>query len=151
MIVPSPDLTAERIESLKVGIFAAFALTISYSLTTLANHLLLAQFEQLAALQITSLISFGVKVATAFISGFLFGITYRYVIRQDDNSHLSEGAVLAFGIVRGLAPLEVTPLTSSSFWLLSVLGVESIVYFTLARFILDWAIRQQWVKPFNLS
>lgn len=151
MIIPSPDLTAERIESLKAGIFAGLCLTISYSITTLANHLLLAQLEQLSALQITSIISLGIKVATAFISGFLFGITYRYVIRQDDNSHLSEGAVLAFGIVRGLAPLEIMPLTSSSIWLLSVLGIESLIYFTLARFALDWAIRQHWLKPFNLN
>lgn len=144
----SPDLSAERMESLKAGILAAFCLTISYSLVTLAHKLLLP-FEQLAALQITSLIDFGMKVAIAFISGFLFGITYRYVIREDDNSHLSEGAVLAFSIVRGLALVEATPDLSGSFWVLSILGIESILYFTSARLVLDWAIRQHRVKPFK--
>jgi len=149
MIVnPSPDLKLERIESLKAGILAALCLTISYSLLTLAHKLLLP-FEPLAALQITSMSSFGLKVAIAFISGFLFGITYRYVIREEHNSHLSEGAVLAFGIVRGLALVEATPDLIGSFWVLSILGIESILYFTTARLVLDWAIRMEWLKPFK--
>lgn len=65
----SPNLGAERIESLKAGILAAFCLTISFSLLTLAHKLL--PFEQLAALQITSMIALALKVAIAFISGFL--------------------------------------------------------------------------------
>lgn len=146
----SPDLKLERIESLKAGILAALSVTISYSLVTLA-HKLLTPFEQLAGLQITSMTSFGIKVAIALSSGFLFGITYRYVIREDDNSHLSEGAVLAFGIVRGLALVEATPDLIGSFWVLSVLGIESILYFTTARWVLDWAIRIHWLKPFKTN
>ncbi|MGC1395953.1 MAG: hypothetical protein WA828_16975 [Coleofasciculaceae cyanobacterium] len=150
MIVnPSSNLKLERIESLKAGILAAFCLTISYSLLTLAHQLL--PFEPLAALQITSMSSFGLKVAIAFINGFLFGITYRYVIREDDNSHLSEGAVLAFGIVRGLALVEATPDLIGSFWVLSLLGTESILYFTIARWLLDWAIGKHWLKPFKTN
>lgn len=150
MIVnPSTNLKLERIESLKAGILAAFCLTISYSLLALFHKLL--PFEPLVALQITSMSSFGLKVAIAFVSGFLFGITYRYVIREDDNSHLSEGAVLAFGIVRGLALVEATPDLISSFWVLLVLGMESILYFTTARLVLDWAIQMQWLKPFKTN
>lgn len=150
MIVnPSTNLKLERIESLKAGIISAFCLTISYSLLTLAHKLL--PFELLAALQITSMSSFGLKLAIAFVSGFLFGITYRYIIREDDNSHLSEGAVLAFGIVRGLALVEATPDLISSFWVLLVLGIESILYFTTARLVLDWAIRRHWLKPFRTN
>lgn len=147
----SLDLKLERIESLKSGGLSAIALALSYSITTLANNLVLAQFEQLVGLQTTSLLSFGVKVAIAFFSGFLFGITYRYIIRADQNSHLSEGAVLAFGLVRGLAPVEVEMNLADSLWVLGVLAVESIVYFTLARFLLDWAIQRRWVKPFKSS
>lgn len=150
MIVnPSSKLSIERIESLKAGIISAFCLTISYSLLTLVHKLL--PFEPLAALQITSMSSFGLKLAIAFVSGFLFGITYRYIIREDDNSHLSEGAVLAFGIVRGLALVETTPDLIGSFWVLSLLGMESILYFTTARLVLDWAIRMHWLKPFKTN
>lgn len=149
MIVNPTNLKLERIESLKAGILGAFCLTISYSLLTLAHKLL--PFEPLVALQITSMSSFGLKLAIAFVSGFLFGITYRYVIREDDNSHLSEGAVLAFGIVRGLALVEATPDLIGSFWVLLVLGMESILYFTTARLVLDWAIRKQWLKPFKTN
>lgn len=147
----SPDLKPERIESLKAGSLSAIAIALSYSITTLGNNLVLVQFEQLQALQSTSLIGFGMKVAIAFFSGFLFGITYRYIIRADENSHLSEGAVLAFGLVRGLAPVEVETNLADSLWVVGVLAVESIVYFTLARFLLDWAIQRRWVKPFKSS
>ena len=145
----SSDLGAERIESLKAGILSAFSLTSSYCLITLGNSLVLAQFEGLAALQSTTLTNLLVKVAIAFFSGFLFGITYRYIIRDDQNSHLKEGAVLAFGLVRGLAPVEVETNLADSFWVLGVLGVESLVYFTLARFTLDWALHHHWLKPFK--
>jgi hypothetical protein len=145
----SPDLSAERIESLKAGILSALSLTFSYGITTLGNSWVLAQFEGLAALQSTNITNLLVKLAIAFFSGFLFGITYRYIIRDDQNSHLKEGAVLAFGLVRGLAPVEVETNLAESFWVLGVLGVESIVYFTLARFTLDWALHHHWVKPFK--
>lgn len=71
------------------------------------------------------------------------------MIREDHNSHLSEGAVLAFSLVRGLALVEATPDLIGSFWVLSILGIESILYFTTARLVLDWAIRQHWLKPFK--
>ncbi len=151
LVNESPDLRIERIESLKAGILSAFCLIITFCLVTLVHKLLLASFEQLTALQITSMTSFAIKVAIALISGFLFGITYRYVIREDDNSHLCEGAVLAFGIVRGLALVEATPDLIGSFWVLSVLGIESILYFTTARWVLDWAIRMHWLKPFKTN
>ena len=81
------------------------------------------------------------------ISGFLFGVTYRYVIRDDRNSHLNDGAVLAFGLVRGLALVENSLILSE---LLSVglLVVQSIICFALARAILDLAIAYKLIKPF---
>lgn len=145
----SLDLGIERIESLKAGILSALSLTFAYCLTTLGNNWVLAQFEGLATLQSTTITNLLVKVAIAFFSGFLFGITYRYIIRDDQNSHLKEGAVLAFGLVRGLAPVEVETNLADSFWVLGVLGVESLVYFTLARFTLDWALHHHWLKPFK--
>ncbi len=144
----SPNLTAERIESLKAGTLAALSLTLAYSLTVVVNSLVLAeQFEELAALQITAPITLLLKVAIGWLSGFLFGVTYRYVIRDDKNPHLQDGAVLAFGLVRGLASMEV----EQNLWVLGVLGIESVVCFAIARLTLDWAIQRYWVKPFKSS
>ncbi len=142
--------TAERIESLKAGILAGLSLVLAYGITTVGNSLVLvAQVEALAPLQITTVVNLLVRMAIAFFSGFLFGVTYRYVIRDDKNPHLKSGAVLAFGLVRGLAPVEVEQNLTDSFWVLSVLGVESILYFAITRFTLDWAMHQKWVKPFR--
>ncbi|NJN88715.1 MAG: hypothetical protein HC881_23575, partial [Leptolyngbyaceae cyanobacterium SL_7_1] len=44
--------------------------------------------------------------AIALATGFLFGVSYRYIVRQDENSHLKSGAILAFGIIRGLAQID---------------------------------------------
>jgi hypothetical protein len=129
---------------------AGLSLVLAYGITTVGNSLVLvAQVEALAPLQITTVVNLLVRVAIAFFSGFLFGVTYRYVIRDDKNPHLKSGAVLAFGLVRGLAPVEVEQNLTDSFWVLSVLGVESILYFAIARFTLDWAMHHKWVKPFR--
>jgi ABC-type transport system involved in cytochrome c biogenesis permease subunit len=147
----SPDMTAaERIESLKAGTLAALSFTLAYSLTEVVNSLVLAeQFEVLAALHITDAVNLLVKVAIAGLSGFLFGVTYRYVIRGDENPHLKSGAVLAFGLVRGLAPVEVEQNLTDAALSLGVLGVESVVCFAIARLSLDWAIHRHWVKRFK--
>ncbi len=148
----SPDLSAERIESLKAGTLAALSFTLAYSIAVVVNSLVLAeQFEGLAALQITTVVNLLVQVAIAWISSFLFGITYRYVVRDDENSHLQEGAVLAFGLVRGLAPVEMEQNLIGAFWPLGVFGVESVFCFLVARLTLDWAMQRHWVKPFKSS
>ncbi|HEY9728532.1 MAG TPA: hypothetical protein V6D50_18950, partial [Chroococcales cyanobacterium] len=85
----SVNLTTERIESLKAGTLAALFFTLVYSLIAVVNTLVLGeQFEELATLQITTAFEWVVKVAIAWLSGFLFGVTYRYVIRDDKNPHL---------------------------------------------------------------
>ena len=147
----SPDMTAtERIESLKAGTLAALSFTLAYSITVVGNNLVLVeQFDVLAALQITSTVDFLVRIAIAWLSGFLFGVTYRYVIRDDENPHLKSGAVLAFGLVRGLAPVEVEQNLTEAFWLLGVLGVESVLCFLVARLTLDWALHRHWFKSFK--
>lgn len=146
----SPVLTAERIESLKAGILAAASFTLAYSFAIVGNGLVLAeQFEPFTPLEITLGINLLVKVAIAGLSGFLFGVTYRYVIRDDQNPHLKDGAVFAFGLVRGLAPVEIQANFTDAVWLWSVLGIESIGCFAIARLILDWAIHRHWVKPFK--
>jgi hypothetical protein len=142
---------AERIESVKAGILAAAALGIAYGIITLSNSLILAeQFEELAELQINTVnLHLWVSSAIALLGGFLFGVTYRYVIREDSNPHLKSGAVLAFGLVRGLAQVDIGLHVPGAIWPFVVLGLESVVLFAIARLVLDGAIDQGWVKPFN--
>lgn len=144
------DTQAERIESLKAGTLAAFALFLAYGVATLANQFFLArQWQELASLQVTNGLTLVVSGAIAWFSGFLFGIAYRYIIRTDRNSHLQEGAVLAFGLVRGLAQVEIGLKCPGVFWSTAVLGSESLLLFAIARFTLDWAIALGWVRPFK--
>lgn len=145
---------AERLESLKAGIIAAVSLCLTFSAVALGNHLIMAQnFESLAGLEIIALDwNFLCQCAIAFISGFLFGVTYRYIIRKDNNPHLKSGAVVAFGSVRGLGQIDVGLSSGESLanlWPLMLLGIESVVVFAVAGLVLDWSIHQNWIKPFN--
>jgi len=135
-------LQAERIESLKAGIVAAISFSIAYSITLVSNLYLLenADLEQLNLL---------LRLGAALFSGLLFGVTYRYIIRTDSNSHLSDGAVIAFGLVRSLALLELSGNIRDKLYVLIVLSIESLLCFALARVTLDLALARKWVKPFR--
>lgn len=80
----------ERIESVKAGYVGGMAFTVAYVLILAINY---STWD----VYVADIIGLGVKVAIAFISGFLFAVTYRYIIRTDKNGHLKDGAVLAFG------------------------------------------------------
>lgn len=143
------DLT-ERIESLKAGILGAVAAAFAFGMLILLNDRGLAsQLPGITGLPTAqNFSSLVISGAIAKLSGFLFGVTYRYIIRQDKNLHLKSGAVLAFGLVRGLAQVDVAHLQTT--WLPLVLMVgESMFLFAIVRLILDWALAQQWVKPFQ--
>jgi hypothetical protein len=145
------QLMAERIESLKAGILAAFCLIIAFFLTNLVNNLVLAtNFEQLASLATDSLnLQSLVSAGIVSFCGLLFGVTYRYIIRADKNPQLKAGGVLAFGLVRGLTQVEVGLSYSKNVLPFVVLGVESILWFGLAAFFLDTAMQLGWIKPFQ--
>lgn len=149
-----PSLVAERIESIKAGIVGAAAFSIAELVVLVAKEVIFNQVPvssfttSFAATTIIS--SEGIwlfEVLIAVVSGFLFGVTYRYIIRNDHNSHLNDGAVLAFGLVRGLALIERNLVLSE---LLSVLFliIQSIICFAIARLILDFAIANKFIKPF---
>lgn len=137
-----PVSALERIESLKAGSLGAIAFTLTYLITMVINSSLWGKDP-------LEIVSFGLKIAIALVSGFLFAVTYRYVIRRDRNSHLKDGAVLAFGLVRGLVPVELSANFIENLAQLSLLGFESIVCFSIARFSLDWAFHRLWIKPFS--
>jgi hypothetical protein len=85
----------------------------------------------------------------AGFSGFLFGVTYRYIIRVDTNPHLKTGGIWAFGLVRGLTQIEVGWDINNPILPYLILAGESILWFALAAFALDIAILRKWLKPFS--
>lgn len=159
-------LWQERIESLKAGTVSAIATSGAFGLAVVLNHWLnqpntglprpigsplLDQFSsQLAhSLPVVSGANLYLGLGIAAFSGFLFGITYRHLVRTDRDSHLQAGAIGAFGLVRGLAQVD-TQFRLRSEWLAGVvLAAESFVMFAIAAFVLDWALRQGIVRPFE--
>ena len=139
-----PSLVTERIESIKGGITAAAAFAIADLGTILANTFI-ANFSNFKLIPVYSLEDWLLRAMIAVSSGFLFGVTYRYIIRTDQNFHLQDGAVLAFGLVRGLALIEGKTLSL----ILPVLIMESIISFAIARSVLDFALARKLIKPFN--
>jgi hypothetical protein len=132
----------ERIESIKAGSLCGIAGGIGYCLL-----LTVARFVWLESAR--SIISIGLECALAIISGFLFGVTYRYIIRIDRNDHLNTGAVLAFGLVRGLAQVNVGEFELSQFWTDGLVLAKSILLFSIARYAIDYALAQGWVLPYR--
>ena len=139
-------IITERIESAKAGIVGAIAFTVAELTVNFVGSSIIPALTPNPTVVIINW-AWLVRLAIGAVSGFLFGVTYRYVIRGDRNSHLNDGAVLAFGLVRGLALVEPN-LTLSE--LLSVLLpiISSIVCFAIARLVIDLAIARKFIQPF---
>jgi len=140
---------AERQESVKAGLVGAgVGMPMVVSLTALNGELGALKPVLFNPIAITDWQCTIVGNAIALFSCFLFGVTYRYIIRQDANPHLRSGAVGAFALVRGLAQLEAIWQTSSWLVWLTLLS-ESFVLFAGVQLVLNWAIAQGWVKSFQ--
>ncbi|MBE9041872.1 hypothetical protein IQ235_13895 [Oscillatoriales cyanobacterium LEGE 11467] len=148
-------VSIERIESLKAGLLGGFAGTIAFLVTAAIDGLTIARselpFQWMSDPE--TLLNLVLAIAIAGASGFLFGVTYRYVIRRDLNPHLNSGAVLAFGLVRGFAQVDATLSGgfegTASLLAMVVIVLESIVLFAVAGRMLDWAMERDWIKPFD--
>jgi hypothetical protein len=132
----------ERIESVKAGSLGGIAAGIVYGLTIAIDEIVWHEYSK-------SLLSLGLGAAIAIVCGFLFGVTYRYIIRTDRNNHLNDGAVLAFGLVRGLAQVDVGEFALSQVWLDGLIVGKSVVMFAIARYAIDYALNANWVLPFT--
>jgi hypothetical protein len=155
------DLT-ERIESLKAGILAGVTATIAWLILQLIDPWLLGDvvsknFSLAGGPVNTNFIwqSF-FSGAIALISGFLFGVTYRYIVRQDDNVHLKSGAIAAFGLVQGLGAVNQGIWRNQGqifqfnyIWSYSLQCLESLLIFAIAGLCLDWVIKKGLIKSFN--
>jgi hypothetical protein len=146
----------ERIESVKAGLIAAMAgtvVTIGVLVGEYFGASLGLTLGDLGFAHGLDWLQSGVRVAIAIVSAFLFGATYRYVIRQDVNPHLKSGVVAAFVVVRALSQLEGAQALVSfpmmpwlpSLWIL----LHSGLLFWLARTSLDFALHRGWVKAFG--
>lgn len=159
------DLT-ERIESLKAGILAGVTATIAWLILQLIDPWLLGGLFGDVVSKNFSLAGGPVNTnfiwqsffsgAIALISGFLFGVTYRYIVRQDDNVHLKSGAIAAFGLVQGLGAVNQGiwrnqgPIFQFNYiWSYSLQCLESLLIFAIAGLCLDWVIKKGLIKSFN--
>ena len=132
----------ERIESVKAGSLSGITAGISYVAISTIDKLMLPEYSR-------SLISLGLEAAISIVTGFLFGVTYRYIVRTDRNDHLNAGAVLAFGLVRGLAQLDVSNFELNQIWIDGLIVGKSILLFSIARYLLDLGLAAGWVLPFS--
>ncbi|CAD5943643.1 hypothetical protein PCC9214_02093 [Planktothrix tepida] len=134
----SSNFTAtERLESLKGGLLAGFCVGLTHILLSSLNLWLWGQP-----------INVWFSVPIAGVSGFLFGVTYRYIIRGDNNPQLKLGGIFAFGLVRGLAEIDIQLKTQTSLEQIVIVAGESLLLFGIAGLILDKALQKGWIKPF---
>lgn len=137
---------AERIESLKAGLVGAMAVGMAFTLTVILHPLLNNSVLPVLPVALTDIWGW-MREFVAIISGFLFGVTYRYIVRQGENPHLRSGAVMAFALVRGLVQVEtIGDRFSSQPWLAFLLLGESAVVFAVAAASIDLAISWRWIK-----
>lgn len=88
-------LFVDRIESVKVAICSGLAgTTVSLPLSLITGSI--SHFDS----------DWQVKHISLVISLLLFGITYRYSVRNDKNNNLKQGVVGAFALTRTLSMIE---------------------------------------------
>jgi small basic protein len=136
----------ERFESLKAGLISGGMAAIAEGLFQSLQVYVWPKLEPAEILELLFATTFWADFAIAGLSGFLFGVTCRYAIRQDNNPHLSSGVVLAFGLVRGLAQVRLDEVTVQDVSLVLFAILESIVLFAIAYVGLSISIRKGWVK-----
>ena len=147
------DLMGERIESLKAGILAAFAVACAYWLVTLLIYWICQSqyavyFQHPLLLHRTQIESALIGALLAMMAGFLFGLTYRYIVREDINPHLQSGAIAAFALVRGLALLEANLPNLNILSVTLFMFGESFAWFAIAAWMLDFAMERGWIARF---
>ncbi|KAL0018824.1 hypothetical protein WJX77_002879 [Trebouxia sp. C0004] len=103
-------------------------------------------------------ISAALSAAVCLVSCTLFGVTFRYAIRQDlQNLQLKGGVVAAFGLVRGSAQADMlqlsvgNPLTPQFLAQAALVAGESMLTFAFAAVALDAALQNGHLKPFGCA
>lgn len=139
----------ERLESLKAGSITGVMAAIAEGFFQSLQFYIWPKLEATETAGLIFVPAFWGDLAIAGLSGFLFGVTCRYAIRQDNNPHLSSGVILAFGLVRGLAQVQLDEVTLQDVSLVLFAIMESIGLFAISYIGLSTSIRRGWVKNLN--
>ena len=148
---------ADRIESFKAGFLGLIASVFAFFAIAILHHFL----QNSLTVQLISSFELGnpfillIKLSMIGFSGFLFAVTYRYIVRRDRNSHLKSGAILAFACIRSfgtierdLSALTLLPLTQMAF-AIAILLLENIAWLAIVQSILETAIQNKWIAAFG--
>ncbi len=127
-------LIQERKASIKTGILGAVVFSIAYFLVKIINIL---SHNLSGEINIFNLI-------ISLTTGFLFAVTYRYIIKNDENPHLKDGAVFAFAIIRTFG----IEFNFDDIFTIMILGIGNIFCFLVTRYSLDFALKNNWIKYF---
>ncbi len=161
---------ADRIESFKAGflgaiasVFAFFAIAVldhfmKQGLSKISSQILPPIFSQLhlvKSFELDKPLILLVKLGMMGFSGFLFAVTYRYIVRGDRNSHLKSGAILAFACIRSFATIDRDLPTFIHLSLIqgtlaiAILLLENITWLAIVQNILETAIQHKWITAFG--
>jgi len=149
----------DRIESVKSGLISAFGGSFLVAPFSVA----LTQLPTSSGLNSQWELSIDMFAASLF----LYGIIYRYTIREDDDyPMLNSGIIGAFTVIRVLSMLKVDesctpfplycgpPLNYFS-WNMIIQGitafVESFIGFTAASYCIEFAFRKNWLSRAPMS
>lgn len=137
------DSSKDRVESLKAGSLGFFIAAIAFWPFSQLNAALAGVTPILH-----DLTSWGQSpsLASALFASGLFAITYRYIVRTDDNPHLRSGAIGAFAFVRGGAQIEAGWVEQANLEPLCIVVGESFLLLAIVAATLDWFMRRGWLQ-----
>ena len=148
---------ADRLESFKAGFLGAIASVFAFFAIALLHHFLqnFLTGQLISSFELGNSFILLIKLGMIGFSGFLFAVTYRYIVRRDRNSHLKSGAILAFACIRSfgaidrdLPTLTLLPLVQLAL-AIAILLLENIAWLTIVQSILETAIQHKWIAAFS--
>jgi hypothetical protein len=148
---------ADRIESFKAGFLGAIASVFAFFAIALLHHFLqnFLPVQLISSFELSSPFILLIKLGMIGFSGFLFAVTYRYIVRRDRNSHLKSGAILAFACIRSfgaidrdLPTLTLLPLIQLAL-VSTILLLENVAWLAIVQSILETAIQHKWIAAFG--
>ena len=148
---------ADRIESFKAGFLGAIASVFAFFAIALLHHFLqnFLPVQLISSFELSSPFILLIKLGMIGFSGFLFAVTYRYIVRRDRNSHLKSGAILAFSCIRSfgaidrdLPTLTLLPLVQIAL-VSAILLVENVAWLAIVQSLLETAIQHKWIAAFG--
>ncbi|OYQ63647.1 hypothetical protein B9G53_16195 [Pseudanabaena sp. SR411] len=148
---------ADRIESFKAGFLGAIASVFAFFAIALLHHFLqnFLSVQLISSFELSSPFILLIKLGMIGFSGFLFAVTYRYIVRRDRNSHLKSGAILAFACIRSfgaidrdLPTLTLLPLVQLAL-VSAILLLENVAWLAIVQSLLETAIQTKWIAAFG--